>query len=308
MTTTTAAKSGKTRTGGKVKKSRLTRRQALLGYLFSAHWALGFIALTAYPLLFSLYMSTRSVTISARGILSSPMGFQNYSYALTLDISFIMALLDAIKFVGIITPLIIILSFVIGLLLSRPLRMRGLFRAIYFFPVIIISGSLMSLLDKNGVFAIINLERSGIFRALSAAGLGAFWEVVRFLVSNIFTVLWFSGVQILIYLSGMQKISRAMYEAAWIDGASSWQSFWKITLPSTSQFTLINIVYTVVTLATFTTNAVIEKIRVDMFGDLQFQGMGYASALAWIYFVIIVLILLVFLALTGTKARKEGRS
>lgn len=288
-------------------KSKLLQRSALFGYLFSAHWAIGFLALTLYPLLFSLYMSTRSVSISATGIQTTPLGFQNFSYAFTLDIAFLMALLDAIKFVGIITPLVIILSFIIGLLLSKPIKMRALFRAIYFFPVIIISGSLMSLLDANGVFDIIEFERSGIFRALYSSGLGFFVEVVRFLVSNIFTVLWFSGVQILIYLSGMQKISRSMYEAAWIDGASGWQSFWKITLPSTSQFTLINIVYTVVTLATFSTNTVIEKIRTDMFGNQQFQGMGYASAIAWIYFAMIVVILLVFLGLTGFRPKKEAR-
>jgi ABC-type sugar transport system permease subunit len=284
----------------KQKKSS-EKRAALLGYIFSAHWAAGFILLTLYPLLFSLYMSTRSVTVSASGIISVPMGVQNFSYALTLDIKFIMALLEAIRFTGIITPLVIILSFITGLLLSQPIKARGLFRAIYFFPVIIISGSLMSLLEDNGVFAIINIEQSGVFRALNQAGLGVFMEAVRFLVSNIFTVLWFSGVQILIYLSGMQKISRSLYEAASIDGASRWQSFWKITLPSTTQFTLINIVYTVVTLATFSTNRVIEKIRVDMFGNMQFQGLGYASAMAWIYFAVILLMLAVFLGLTGFR-------
>ncbi|MDR2535436.1 MAG: sugar ABC transporter permease [Treponema sp.] len=282
------------------------KRSAILGCLFSAHWAVGFIALTLYPLLFSLYMSTQSVTVTADGIVSSPIGLRNFSYALTLDIQFIMSLLEALKFTGIITPLVIILSFIIGLLLSQPIKARALFRGIYFFPVIIISGSLMSLLEDNGVFAIIDLEQSGVFRGLNQAGLGAFMEIVRFLVSNIFTVLWFSGVQILIYLSGMQKISGSLYEAASIDGASKWQSFWKITLPATAQFTLINIVYTVVTLATFTTNTVIEKIRQDMFGNMQFQGLGYASAMAWIYFIVILLMLGVFLMLTGFRPGRRS--
>ncbi|MDR0553595.1 MAG: sugar ABC transporter permease [Treponema sp.] len=281
------------------------RGRGATGYLFSAHWVLGFLALTLYPLVFSLYMSAHSVSIGADGITTIPLGPRNYSYALTLDVQFIMALLDAIRFTGIITPLVIILSFIIALLLNQPIKTRALFRAIYFFPVIIISGSLMSLLENNGVFKIIDLDQSDVFRALNFAGLGIFMEVVRFLVSNIFTVLWFSGVQILIYLSGMQKISRSMYEAAWIDGASRWQSFWKITLPSTRQFTLINIVYTVITLATFTTNRVIEKIRVDMFGVLQFQGLGYASAMAWIYFIVIVLMLLLFLAVTGFGPKRK---
>ncbi|GHU01456.1 ABC transporter permease [Spirochaetia bacterium] len=285
--------------------SKLVKRGARLGYLFSAHWVIGFLTLTLYPLLFSLYMSTQKVNVSAVGIQTQAIGLQNFFYAFTLDIKFIMALLDALRFVGIITPLVIILSFILGLLLSQPIKIRGIFRAIYFFPVIIISGSLMSLLESNGVFDIIRLDQSGLFRALNSAGLGLFMDAAQFLVSNIFTVLWFSGIQILIYLSGMQKISRTLYEAAWIDGASSWQAFWKITLPSTTQFTLINIVYTVVTLSTFSTNSVIEKIGADMFGNLQYQGMGYASAMAWIYFVVIVIILLFFLLITGFRPKKE---
>jgi ABC-type sugar transport system permease subunit len=292
----------------KKSKSKLTQKSALLGYLFSAHWMIGFLALTLYPLLFSLYISTQKVNVSAVGIQTQAIGLQNFFYAFTLDIKFIMALLDAIKFVGIITPLVIILSFILGLLLSQPIKIRGIFRAIYFFPVIIISGSLMSLLDTNGVFDIIHFDQSGLFRALNSAGLGFFMDAASFLISNIFTVLWFSGIQILIYLSGMQKISRTLYEAAWIDGASGWQAFWKITLPSTTQFTLINIVYTVVTLSTFSTNSVIEKIGTDMFGNLQFQGMGYASAMAWIYFVVIVIILLFFLLITGFRPKKEVRA
>ena len=290
-----------------MKKNTLSSRQARIGYLFSAPWALGFCAFTAYPLLFSLYMSTRAVTITANGIVSEPMGLRNFSYAFTLDMGFIMALLDAIKFVGIITPLVIILSFVIGLILAKPIKLKGFFRTVYFFPVVIISGSLMSLLEGSGMFSIINFEQSGVFRTLSAAGLGVFWDVVKFLVSNIFTVLWFSGVQILIYISGIQKLNRAMYEAAWIDGASGWQCFWKITIPCTAQFTLINVVYTTVTLATFSANGVIEKIRVDMFGSRQFQGMGYASAMAWIYFFVIIVMLLIYIVLSGAGRGKTGK-
>ena len=290
----------------RARTSGLARRNTFFGYLFTTHWLAGFILFMAYPLGYSLYMAFHKVSITDVGIVTEFTGFHNISYAFTFDVKFINALIEAIRFVGIITPLVIILSLIIGMMLAQKIRLKGLFRAIYFFPVVIISGTLYTLLEQNEVFSLIDFTESGVLRWMYMTGFGAFAEVVSFLVNNIFTVLWFSGVQILIYLSGMQKVSPEIYEAASIDGASSWQVFWKITLPSMNQFTIINIVYTVVLLATFSTNTVIEQIRENMFGVQAHQGMGYASAVAWIYFVVIVLMLGAFLGLVAIRPSRKG--
>jgi ABC-type sugar transport system permease subunit len=103
----------------------------------------------------------------------------------------------------------------------------------------------------------------------------------------------------------MLKIDRAVYEAASIDGASAWQTFWKITLPSLRQFTVLNIFYTIVFIGTFSENPILIRIRRLMMGNAEFEGFGYSSALAWLYFLLMVLMLGLFLFLT--KERKQKR-
>ena len=293
----------------KKRNVNLKKRKAFFGYLFTMHWLLGFLAFTLYPLIHSLIMSTQRVIIGAEGIVGEPIGFENYSYAFTLDMQFITGMIETVRTIGILTPLVIILSLIIAMLLNKIKKMKGIFRALYFLPVIIISGHLMSMLDANEVFDIVNPEDAAIFVWLESSGLGIFPEIVTFLVSNIFTVLWFSGVQILIYLSGIQKIRADIYEAASLDGASAWQTFWKITLPNINQFTIINVVYTVVVLSTFETNPVMEHIKWIMFRLDPFAGLGYASALSWAFFILVLLMLLILLKLAGFKfrERKEDR-
>lgn len=289
------------------RKIGLARKKALMGYLFTLPWALGFLAFTVFPLLFSLYMSTQRVKITADGIKTTMVGIGNFSYAITLDFEFIQACLDTLRFVSILTPLIVILALILAMLLNQKMKFRGVFRAIYFLPVVILNGILLSTMEKNGAFDIFNLSENGILRWLQHSDFGEVYAIIQLLLSNIFTVLWFSGVQILIYLSGLQKLSRETYEAAHIDGANSWQTFWKLTFPSLKQFTSLNIVYTIVLLSTFPTSPAMELIKKEMFGQSEFQGLGYASAVSWIYFILILIVLFIFLALTGF-GRKKGRT
>ncbi len=287
------------------KPSGISRRDARRGYLFTLPWLIGFLAFTLYPVIYSFYLSLHQVVITASGIKTTFVGFRNYAYGFTMDLTFLLAIWEEVKSIGILTPLIIILSLILGLLLSRPIRGKGFFRALYFFPVIIISGPLLSMLETYGVFEIVNLSDSGVLRWMTQMGLGPFLTVVEFLIERIFTVLWFSGVQILIYLSGIQKISGSIYEAAYMDGASGWQAFWKITLPSMSQFTILNVVYTVVLLGTFSNNPVLAMIKTNMFFIDTFKGYGYASAMAWIYFLVIVVLLVVALLIVGLRPKRR---
>jgi ABC-type sugar transport system permease subunit len=119
---------------------------------------------------------------------------------------------------------------------------------------------------------------------------------VEYLLTSFILILWFSGVQILIYLASLQKIDRSIYEAAAIDGASGWETFWKIVLPALSTSTLVNAIYTIVTLSHFSENKVIRYIYNQTY-NLQ-GGIGYASALAFLYFGVMVILLLgIFLLL-----------
>jgi len=286
----------------------MKKRKALFGYLFTLPWLIGFLSFTLFPLVDSLYMAFHKVQISADGISTKFLGTGNLMYALSLDFEFLDAIFEISKYILILTPLIVILALILAMLLNRKLWFRTFFRAIYFLPVIILSGGLMNSLEKNGAFDIVDLTENSILRWMNHSGFHQIYYVIELLLKNIFYVLWFSGVQILIYLSGLQKLDQATYEAAYIDGASNWQAFWKLTFPAMKQFTTLNIVYTVVLIATFPTSKVVTLIMKNMFGQGDFQGLGYSSALSWIYFVVIILIMFLFLALTGigTERKRKG--
>ena len=286
----------------------MKKRKALFGYLFTLPWLIGFLSFTLFPLVDSLYMAFHKVQISADGISTKFLGTGNLMYALSLDFEFLDAIFEISKYILILTPLIVILALILAMLLNRKLWFRTFFRAIYFLPVIILSGGLMNSLEKNGAFDIVDLTENSILRWMNYSDFHQIYYVIELLLKNIFYVLWFSGVQILIYLSGLQKLDQATYEAAYIDGASNWQAFWKLTFPAMKQFTTLNIVYTVVLIATFPTSKVVTLIMKNMFGQGDFQGLGYSSALSWIYFVVIILIMFLFLALTGigTERKRKG--
>ena len=103
-------------------------------------------------------------------------------------------------------------------------------------------------------------------------------------------ILWFSGVQILIFLAGLQKISPSLYEAADIDGASSWEKFWKITLPHIAPLALVCAIYTVVDISNYSGNAVNYDITDNLFNTSMMYSLS--SAMSWIYFGVVLLILL----------------
>ena len=115
------------------------------------------------------------------------------------------------------------------------------------------------------------------------------------------TILWYSGVQILIFLSSLQKIDPAMYEAAKIDGGSGWECFWKITLPTIKPMILLNLVYTIVFISNNDTNPIIGLIKNAMFSGTKEKGYGYASAMAWLYSVVVLLIVGIFALLFMAK-------
>ena len=115
---------------------------------------------------------------------------------------------------------------------------------------------------------------------------------------------WYSGVQLIIYLSMLQKMDKSMYEAAQMDGASPWESFWKITLPALKPVILINLVYTFIVLATFDNNPIVKIISDTITAEHADKGPGLAAAYAWIYFALMaVVVIIIFLAFTVNKKK-----
>jgi len=177
---------------------------------------------------------------------------------------------------------------------------KGFLRTIFFLPVIIISGPVMKEFIEQGVTSIQGVDNIWFVQRLLATMPTFLSTLLSTLIQSFIMILWFSGVQILIFLSALQKIDRPVYEAAQIDGASKWESFWKITLPNLRSIIVINIIYTIIAFSTFTLNDVIVMIQDSIFSATA--GLGYASALAWIYFVVLVLVIGLFMILYGPKA------
>ncbi len=257
----------------------------------------------AYPLFYSLFMSFNKVYVTASGIKTTFLKWENYKFAFLSDPHFLEELIMFLKSVVLLIPIVIVFSLIVALMINQPIRGKGLFRAIFFLPVIITSGEVVNELFAQGAATIPIIERYGIIDFLDA-NLSPSWAApIINVIEQLIIILWYSGVQILIFLAGLQKVNKQIYEAAAIDGASPWEIFWKITLPSIKPFILVNIIYTTVDLSTNSLNNVIVLIKENMFKVET--GFGYATALSWIYFLIIFIILLISIFLFTRKERLE---
>jgi len=264
------------------------------GYLFVLPWIIGFALFTAYPIILSVILSFNDTIITADGIAREFTGISNFREAISTDIGFIRDVggFSVVSMVAI--PMIVILALVMALLLNYPLKARGIFRTIFFLPVIIASGPVIDKLIDMGVTTIPTLSDYAFYWHLQSFD-NIFATGALLVLDSIIIFLWFSGVQLLVFLAGLQKLDRQTVEAARVDGASAWEIFWKITLPSLASLILVNIVYTTVMFAQSTLNPVIQHVSSNMF-DVT-TGFGYASALAWLCFIVISLIMAVLVGL-----------
>lgn len=280
-------------------KLTIYQKSAIRGYIFLLPWLIGFVIFTAFPFFYSIYLSFSKVTITPSGIVTQWIGMGNYWDIFTKDVDFLPALTDSIIFVGLSTPLIIVASLLIALMLNNKFKGRAVFRAIYFLPVIIMSGPVLNELLFNKAINIIQPSQFALYDFFAALPFNLGWPIL-YLFDRIVLILWFSGVQILIFLAGIQKIDKALYEAAQIDGASSWVIFWKIILPEIRPLILVNAIYTIVDLATFPSNAINIQISNKMFQTGKVYS--YSSAMSWVYSIIILVILsIAFLILRERK-------
>ena len=194
------------------------------------------------------------------------------------------------------TPLVLIFSLFIAVILNQKFRGRTLARAIFFLPVIIATGPVYKII--NGDMSSTGNTGASQFSTMFSTDLVG--ELLQFLgiyglsdnmstmistvADNIFGIVWASGIQILIFLAALQNIPPSAREAAQVEGATAWEYFWKITFPYVSPFILANLIFTVIDSFTSPTNTVMGRI-LAMKEDWKF---GEASAMAWIYFAIVL--------------------
>ena len=268
------------------------KRNAVAGYLFILPWIVGLLAFVAYPVVYSILLSLSTAKVTTSGIEMKWAGLTYYTRALSQDTTFTSTIAETVLFMACAVPVILVFSLMIAILLNSKFRLRGFFRSVFFLLFFIMSGPAISeLLTKYTVD--FSESGAGIYEFL--ATLPDFLQTpALFILNNLVLILWFSGVQILIFLAGLQKISPEIYEAASIDGAGPWEKFWKITLPAMTPIAMVSAIYSVVEIANWTNNATNQKIGSHLFE--VGQPYSFSAAMSWIYFGVVALaLLLVFL-------------
>jgi len=278
--------------GGK-KGMSLHTKNSLKGLFFVSPFIVGCLLFFVYPIFYSIRLSFAE-DIKVLGMKASGFTLEYYIEAFVVDVDFLPTFWKTVSETLTTFPLTIVLSLIIAVLLNRDIKCRGLFRVIFFIPFLLGSGEVMQQLLNQGVDkAVLNVMDGRLipYNVLSYFGT-TIMDIVETVLSKLVTVLWGSGVQILLFLSGLQSISPALYEAAKIDGATEWEIFWKVTVPMIAPIMLLNIVYTLVDSLASITNPLLTYIKSHGFGDGEFS---YGAALGWIYFAFIgILVAIVF--------------
>lgn len=298
------------RNSKKQKGARISyeRKKRLYGYGFIALWIIGTLYFFIYPLIVSIVYSFNKTTVGEGGMELKNIGFDNYVNAFRHDTNYTKALVDTLSSTALKTPLILVFSIFIAVILNQKFRGRTFARAVFFLPVIIATGPVIDIINGNmsttGTSG--NAEQfSTLFEANLVDELLEFLgiynisdrltEIINTLTSEIFNLVWNSGIQILLFLSALQGIPFSAKEAAQMEGATSWEYFWKITIPYISPQILTCLVYTVVDSFVDPGNQVMEIV----IGKANQWEHGYMAAMAWAYFLIIGIALAIIVAIVN---------
>ena len=277
----------------KKKKYRsIEQLKSRYGYGFTALWVIGFILFFAYPLIQSVIYSFSDVIITVEGVTTKFVGLKNYDYVLKAHPKYTAWLTADITSILYSLPIILLVSLVLALLLNQKFKGRIFFRAVYFVPVIIASGVVLTLLFKTTSE---DLTSAGVATALSGSMFSVEdvvgWlsipsgvaEVVKNIINNIFDLLWSCGIQTVLFIAGLQSIPRTLYEASKVEGATKWEEFWFITFPSLGSVTLLVSVYTMVDIFINTRNQLIGNV----YSLINSGNYDETSAMLWFYFLVI---------------------
>lgn len=272
----------------------LRQRQAIYGFWFILPWLIGFLVFVARPFTHSIQLAFSEVDMMA-GFRLNYIGWDNFNEAFFIDERFVPILMTVLQRNLVDVPIILTFALFTAFLVNQRIRGVGFFRAVFFLPVVIASGLVVQQLfnqDVGSVEAVVGLDiPSLVYMYLPVQ----FADVVVDVMNRLTLILWRSGIQILLFVAGLQGISGTLYEASRIDGATDWEIFWKITLPMLSPIILVNTIYTIVDGFTDIFNPMVNFLR-----NVAFSGsfrLGYAAALGWVYFLLVfILIGLVFIS------------
>lgn len=282
-------------------KLSMQRRKAITGILFVSPWIIGFFGLVAYPLYRTIFLSFNNVSYGIQsGWRYNWVGLENFQRILFQDVDFIVELQDFFISTILQVPVIIALSVIIAVLLNQKIKGSSIFRVIFFLPVIILSGELMNNIGDYGGTAI-NSSRIIIDILETIIPSEDFVLLIVSLFERIAQLMWYCAVPVLIFLAALQNINESMYEAASIDGASPWVTFWKITLPTIYPLVSVCVVFMVVFLANFEANPIIAIILESTYDGSRREGYASAISILYTFFQLVLIAILYFM----TRSKKK---
>ena len=287
----------------KKRKVGLMGRRAIYGYLFILPFIIGFIFFMVKPLAQSFRMALSEVTISTQGFELAYNQFYNFKRAFLIDADFKRMLIEGIGNMIYRSIATVVFSFFVALLLNQNFKGRTLARSIFFLAVILSSGVLVGLENSNSLMSQLKdtieesgnansvtqvLERILVPSAQGLSGIGSkTFEKVFEIIDSIYDIAMASGIQIIIFLSGLQNISPSMFEAAQMEGCTAWESLCKITIPMVSPLLPVCWVYTIVDFFMKSDNEIMTKINDNVLA-LEY---GFSSAMAWSYFIVCMVLI-----------------
>ncbi len=297
------------------KRSRtLVRRHDNFGFVFLIPWIIGFAVFFMYPFLRSVLLSLQKVNfLNGGGFSTNFVGFENYITALTRDEKFLPLVAGSVLDLFVDVPVCLVFSFFVAVLLREKFHGNSIAKAVFFLPVILgtgvflsvqtstaaVSGMALDATMEEGLSSMEALQSINIVKLLQDIGIPAsVTEYISGPVEQIYNVISLSGVQIFIFLAGLNSISPSVYEAAYIEGASGWVAFWKITFPMVSPVILVNVVYSLIDNFTMSTNQTMTYIFDTAFSNFDY---GLSNAMAWIYCLVLTIFVGLSMALISKK-------
>lgn len=286
------------KTSAKIKKGiSYEKKQSFVGFMFILPWFIGFLMFFFVPAIKSIQFSFSDIEIF-NNYSTTWNNFENYIKIIKRNAAFLQNLSTTFGDLAVNVPIILVFSLFIAVLLNRKFIGRSVARAVFFLPVIVTTGVVMTAFngasDTSKVFEG-DVSNGILFSTMNATDilsqLGLSEQITGYMIKisdRIFDVVWDSGIQIILFLSALQGISPALYEACDVEGATAWEKFWLITFPNVSPIILVNIVYTIVDTFSDPSNKVLSQIN-----DLIMVSFDYgtAAAMVWVYFIIVLAII-----------------
>ena len=282
-----------------------------VAYLFMTPWIIGAVILALIPTIMCIAFSFTKITDTIHGYSFEWLGIKNYANVLFGNAEVLPAVWNFIKVEIIYVPIILIMAFIIAMILVKDIKGKTFFRTIFFLPVIIISGTLVSLVFESNTtgteeaMAVADpLTSSFIYRIIASYSI----EVADFLVEvfdHFVIILWLTGIPVILFINALQKINKNMYEAAAIDGANKWQALWKVTIPNVLGIALVCAIFSIVQISTLPVSDLFTLISSAL---SKSNDLALACTYSILYVILILLLIGLFLLVLKPREGKKDKS